>query len=176
MPGHCSSTRNDSINCVPGCSPTNQGRTNMMRIWLAGVAAVALVVAGCGSSSPTSPGFSVQTLQGAWTSSSTSNAPNACTNFNWTAVNISGNSASGTFSAVCLGTLNVNGSATAALASPTSIVWAANGTATPPPNGLPGCAFSLGGTVTLENNNSQLRIPYSGTTCLGSVSGVEVLK
>jgi len=144
----------------------------MKRIWLAGVAAVALVVAGCGSNSPTTPAFSIQTLQGAWTSSSTSNAPNACTNFTWTVTSISGNSGSGTFSAKCLGTLDIAGTATGTL-SGSSLAWTTSGTVTP--SGGQSCAFSLSGTATLESDR-QIRVPYSGTTCMGPVSGVEVLK
>jgi hypothetical protein len=37
------------------------------------------------------------------------------------------------------------------------------------------CPFSLSGTGSIEDNGNTLRIPYSGTTCLGPVSGTEVL-
>jgi hypothetical protein len=33
----------------------------------------------------------------------------------------------------------------------------------------------LSGTATLESNG-QIRIPYTGTTCMGPVSGIETLK
>ena len=42
--------------------------------------------------------------------------------------------------------------------------------------GIPACAFSLNGTGSIEDNGNTLRLPYSGTTCLGPVSGSEVLR
>jgi hypothetical protein len=49
----------------------------------------------------------------------------------------------------------------------------ATGTANIP--GVPGCAFSLSGTGTIVDNR-EITIPYSGTTCLGPVSGTETLR
>jgi hypothetical protein len=71
----------------------------------------------------------------------------------------------------CLHTLPVSGSATAAL-SGTSITWTATGTAMAPGN--VSCAASLSGTV--EISATQIRVPYTGTTCLGPVSGAEILQ
>jgi hypothetical protein len=56
--------------------------------------------------------------------------------------------------------------------SGTIVNWTA--TATAAGAGVPtGCAISLAGTAVFEG--SQIRIPYSGTTCLGPVSGTEIL-
>jgi hypothetical protein len=71
-----------------------------------------------------------------------------------------------------MGNMQVSGSATGTLSGST-INWSANATATVP--GVPSCPIALSGTATLEANN-QIRIPYSGTTCLGPVSGTEIIK
>ena len=49
-------------------------------------------------------------------------------------------------------------------------------TATATGPGIPNCPISLTGTGAVEDNNRTLRLPYSGTTCLGPVSGTEVLR
>ena len=95
----------------------------------------------------------------------------SCVNFRWTVTEFSGTSGSGTFSATCLGNVQVNGSASGTLAGST-LSWSANATGTAP--GLPSCAIALTGTATLEANN-RIRIPYSGTTCFGPVSGTEII-
>jgi len=56
--------------------------------------------------------------------------------------------------------------------SGSTVAWNALATATVP--GLPACAISLTGTAELGVDS--IRVPYSGDTCLGKVSGVEVLK
>jgi hypothetical protein len=139
---------------------------------LAVAASLLALTVGCGSNTPTSPGLSVQMLQGAWTSSTNNTSPTGCTNLKWTVTNISGNTGSGTFSATCLGSLDVSGTASGTVTGST-LAWSVSGTATPA--GGSACAFSLTGTATLENGN-QLRIPYSGSTCMGPISGTEVLK
>jgi hypothetical protein len=48
----------------------------------------------------------------------------------------------------------------------------ANATATVP--NVPVCTISITGSATLEPNN-KIRIPYQGTTCLGPVSGTEII-
>ena len=95
----------------------------------------------------------------------------SCVNFQWTVTEFTGTSGSGTFSAVCLGNVAVAGSASGTLSGNT-LTWSANATGTVP--GLPPCAIALSGTATLEANN-KIRIPYSGTTCLGPVSGTEIV-
>jgi hypothetical protein len=56
--------------------------------------------------------------------------------------------------------------------SGSTIMWSAAGTATA--EGLPSCPISLNGTAELGADS--IRVPYSGDTCMGRVSGVEVLK
>ena len=110
-------------------------------------------------------------LLGNWTSSNLTPAANACTDFKWNVTQQTGNSASGTFSATCTGDLRVSGTASGAL-SGSIVTWNANATASVP--GLPSCAITLTGTAELGVDS--IRVPYSGDTCLGKVSGVEVLK
>jgi hypothetical protein len=125
------------------------------------------------TTTPTSPtGSGVDALVGTWKSASTGIIPPAssCTDFSWTPTQQSPTSATGAFSATCAGGLKVAGTASGTL-SGTTITWNAQGVASTPE--IASCAISLTGTA--ELGVSSVRIPYSGTTCLGPVSGVEVL-
>jgi hypothetical protein len=118
-----------------------------------------------------------QVLGGTWSTTQslpgiTGSLANSCVNFQWAVTSFTGTSGSGTFSATCLGNMQVAGSASGTLSGGT-LSWSANATATVP--GHPTCAIAINGTATLEANN-QIRIPYSGTTCLGPVSGTEIIK
>jgi len=141
-----------------------------------------LIAAGAGAacsnfSTNTSPAPSATTLLGGnW--STTQSLPgvsgslaDSCVNFQWAVTSFTGTSGSGTFSATCMGNMQVTGSATGSLSGMT-LAWSANATATVP--GVPSCPIALSGTASLEANN-QIRIPYSGTTCLGPVSGTEII-
>jgi hypothetical protein len=130
-------------------------------------------------STKTSPSnASAQALGGVWATTQSfpglgsGSVQQACTNFRWQVTDFSGASGSGTFGATCLnGTMNISGTARGTL-SGTTVNWTATAAATGA--GVPaGCAISLAGTVVLEGN--QFRIPYTGTTCLGPVSGTEIL-
>ncbi len=120
--------------------------------------------------SPTSS--SVEALVGTWTSASTNIIPSpaSCTDFKWTPTQQTPTSAMGSFSATCAGDLKVSGTAAGTLSGST-ISWTANAVASTPQ--IPSCAISLTGTAELGVNS--IRVPYSGTTCLGPVSGVEIL-
>ena len=63
-----------------------------------------------------------------------------------------------------------SGSAQATLGA-NGISWSGSGVASVPGNAS--CAISLSGTA--EITASGFKIPYSGTTCLGPVSGTETL-
>ena len=120
---------------------------------------------------PTAGG--VNALMGNWTSATASVIPAAasCTDFKWNVTEQTSNSAKGTFSASCAGDLKVSGTATGTL-SGTVINWAANANASAP--GITSCAILLTGTAELGVDS--IRVPYAGSTCLGPVSGVEILK
>ena len=123
------------------------------------------------TTAPTAAG--VNALMGNWTSASASVIPAAasCTDFKWNATEQTSSSAKGSFSASCAGDLKVAGTATGTL-NGTTINWAANANASAP--GITSCAILLSGTAELGVDS--IRVPYSGTTCLGPVSGVEILK
>ena len=109
-------------------------------------------------------------LSGNWTSGSIIPSPNACSNFKWNATEQTATSARGSFSATCAGELQLTGTAEGTL-NGSGITWSAEGNATAP--GLTSCKITLTGTAELGTDS--IRIPYSGNTCLGPVSGIETL-
>jgi hypothetical protein len=113
----------------------------------------------------------VNTLLGSWSSSNVIPSPSSCTDFKWDVTHQSGTSASGTFSATCANDLQVAGEAKGTLSGST-ISWAATAKASAP--GRLECTISLTGTAELLVDS--VRIPYSGDTCVGKVSGVEILR
>jgi hypothetical protein len=146
-----------------------------MRNALGAFCIVCLVASGAcsqesaGTPAPSATGAAA--LLGNWTSANLVQGTDACTDFKWNVTQRSGNTAGGTFSATCKGDIKVSGTAVGTL-SGSALTWNANGTASVP--GLPSCAVTLTGTAELGVDS--IRVPYSGDTCLGKVSGVEVLK
>ena len=143
------------------------------------VVAVALAAAGCVGfehkstvTGPSSGTATINALMGTWASASSSviPAPSTCVDFKWNPTEQTATSAKGSFSATCAGGLKVAGTASGTLSGST-ITWSANGTATEA--GSPSCAITLTGTAELGTNS--IRIPYTGNTCVGPVSGVEIL-
>lgn len=110
-------------------------------------------------------------LMGNWTSSNIIPSPTACTDFKWTVDEQTATSARGAFSATCQGDLKLSGTAQGTL-SGSLITWSAQGTGSAP--GLTSCPIALNGTA--EIGLDSVRVPYSGTTCLGPVSGTEILR
>jgi len=108
---------------------------------------------------------------GTWASASNVAIPSAssCTDFKWNATEQTGTSAKGSFSATCDGGLKLAGTAQGTLTG-TVVTWSAEGDATTA--GI-ACRVTLTGTAELGVNS--IRVPYSGDTCLGKVSGVEIL-
>lgn len=118
---------------------------------------------------PTATGLS--TLMGSWSSASIIPAPSTCTNFRWDVDEQTATSARGSFSATCAGDLRLAGTAQGTLSGST-VSWSAQGTANAP--GVSSCNISLTGTAEILVDS--VRVPYSGTTCLGAVTGVETLR
>jgi hypothetical protein len=118
---------------------------------------------------PTATGTSA--LLGTWTSSNLIPSPSTCTDFKWNVSEQTGTTAKGSFSATCANDLKLTGTAQGSLSGST-ITWSATGNATAP--GLTSCAITLAGTAELTTDS--IRIPYSGDTCLGKVSGVETVR
>lgn len=123
-----------------------------------------------GKTSPT--GYTVDFLGGTWTSvSSETSLLDTCTNFTWNVTEKSGDTGSGTFTATCLETLQVSGEASGVIVGDT-VTWSATAIGTSP--GFPDCAMTLSGAALLEGD--QIRIPYTGSTCIGPVAGTEILR
>ena len=139
-------------------------------------AALAFVSAACigfeHKSTVTGPSAAgLNTLMGSWSSSAVIPTPSTCTDFKWNVSEQTAVSAKGSFSATCANDLRLSGIAEGTLSGST-INWTAQGNASAP--GLTSCAISLSGNAEILIDS--VRVPYSGTTCLGSVSGVETLR
>lgn len=147
------------------------------RLLVAVLSIAAASAAGCigfeRKSSPTGPTAAGNgTLLGSWSSSNLIPSPSSCTDFKWNVSEQTATSAKGSFSASCAGDLKVSGTAEGAFTTAGTIAWSGVANATAP--GLTSCAVALSGTAELMTDS--IRIPYSGTTCLGAVSGVETLR
>lgn len=99
-------------------------------------------------------------------------SPSTCGNFQFQIASQTASAISGTFTGVCGGGLTASGNASGQL-NGTAVAITVNGTATMP--GIPSCSFTLTGNGAIEDNGDTLRVPFTGTTCLGPVSGTEVL-
>jgi hypothetical protein len=158
------------------------------------LAAASLLTAACGfqhSSGPLAPTATSTTttttpaagtnpagtpsLVGLWTSNTLPvlPSPTTCGNFQYQITSQTAASIAGTFSGLCGGGLAISGNASGQL-NGTSVPTTVTGTAALP--GIPSCAFSLNAVGSLDDNGNTLRLPYSGTTCLGPISGTEVLR
>ncbi len=142
---------------------------------IASALALALGTVGCAgithttSTSPSATG--VAALMGSWVSAPSGVIPPAssCSDFKWNATEQTANSAKGSFSATCAGNLKVAGTAQGTL-NGSVIAWSAEGDAT-----TAGIACHIVLTGTAELGVDSIRVPYSGDTCVGKVSGVEIL-
>ena len=125
------------------------------------------------NTSLTKPDASINIMGGRWVSASSDAATllNSCTNFVWNVTEKTATSGKGNFSATCFNVMQVTGTAQGTM-SGTSITWSASGVSTGGATGT--CAISLSGTATITD--TQISIPFSGSTCLGPVSGTETLK
>jgi hypothetical protein len=99
--------------------------------------------------------------------------PNTCGGFRYQITAHVGTSISGGFTGECANGLTISGNAAGQL-NGTALTMTATGEGTKP--GVGACAFSLGGTGTIEDNGTTLRLSYSATTCLGPTSGAGVLR
>jgi hypothetical protein len=121
------------------------------------------------------PSAGTQSLVGVWTSLDAPPAvpsPNTCGNFQYQIASQTASAVSGTFTAIC-GNLVVSGFANGQL-SGTNVTIGVNGSGAM--SGIPICLFNVTGNGSIEDGGYTLRIPYTGTTCLGPVHGTEVLR
>ncbi|OFW11455.1 MAG: hypothetical protein A3H96_00700 [Acidobacteria bacterium RIFCSPLOWO2_02_FULL_67_36] len=109
---------------------------------------------------------------GTWSSSNIIPSASSCTDFKWSVTEQTPTSAKGTFTATCAGDLHATGTAQGYLTSVGTLNWSAQAVASAP--GLPSCNVTLTGTAELQVDS--IKVPYSGDTCLGKVSGTEILK
>lgn len=124
---------------------------------------------------PTSPSEVAKVLAtGSWTSAATAASSSlnvgSCGNAEWKITSMTDTSASGTFKVTCGGGLTLEGSAEGKLNGMTADLKASGTVSGAGMN----CPFSLTGLAVPEGLD-KVRINYSGTTCLGPVSGSEVL-
>jgi hypothetical protein len=125
---------------------------------------------------PTSPSEVAKVLAtGSWTSAATAASsainPGSCGNLEWKILTMTSTAASGTFKATCAGGLTLEGSAEGELSG---LIANLKASGTVGGAGMT-CPFSLTGTAVPEGLDT-IRINYNGTTCLGPVSGSELLK
>ena len=130
-----------------------------------GPSSVAAVAAGGGT-------VDAQSLLGTWNAvTGQSVSGSSCTNLQWQITNQNANAIDGTFSFDCVGNIHASGTASGQI-NGNDVPYQVVGTGTIP--GLASCPFSLSGTARIEGD--ALRIPYSGTTCLGPIRGEETLR
>jgi len=148
------------------------------------ICGLTILVAGCeftseGQLNPNAPSQVENTpvLLGTWTSVSSATAggsavPSAesCTELEFTITQQDGDFYSGTFTATCAGGIALIGTASGTYTDSVMNVTA-SGTATV--SGVAQCSFTLSGTARVTNN--QIEIVYVIDSCLGSMSGSEVL-
>lgn len=139
---------------------------------LAPTAASAGKGSAAGTNSSNSNAAGAPSLLGVWTSNSLPTG-NSCGNFQYEIASQTASAISGSFSAECGGGIALTGTVTGQIDG-TTVTLTATGTGTMP--NAPPCAFTLSGTGTIEDNGYALRIPFSGTTCVGPVTGIEVLR
>jgi hypothetical protein len=143
-----------------------------------------ILAVGCSAergSSPTSPSTTTTTTTttssssssyvGVWSSSVVSSvSADKCANFQWKITSQTATSIAGDFSASC-GVFSVAATGSGTL-SGQAVALSASGTVSG--GGVQLCSFALTGNGTITNDT--LPLTYSGTTCLGPVSGTEVLE
>jgi hypothetical protein len=98
--------------------------------------------------------------------------PNSCTEFQFTMISQTPTAATGSFHARCPGDVTLTGTATGQLGGAT-IPMLFTGFATA--NGAPACPFTLNGVGVLQSA-TELRIDFTGTSCLGPVGGKVTLR
>ena len=103
----------------------------------------------------------------------TAPSPASCADFQWAITGQSATSVNGTFSAQCANGIAVTGTASGELRDSTNVAITVSGTAII--GNILTCPFSATSNATIEDSGNALRIPYTGTTCLGPVSGTETL-
>jgi hypothetical protein len=152
-----------------------------MRHWLIAVHLIGAALAtqacfdvGYKETLKTSPTGTGQSFLGEWRSANTVTAfptSQSCTNLVWQVTSQSDTSIAGTFEAACAGDITLTGTATGVIDGNLHIT--ASGTAAG--FGATLCNFSLTGTGVLQLDSS-IRVDYTGQTCIGPISGTEIIR
>jgi hypothetical protein len=136
-------------------------------------------VAAPAATAPATPNF-----LGTWSSATVSEARpldealsdfdlKTCGNFQWTISLQTDTTIAGSFTALCMGAVTVNGTASGQITTPTTVALDIVGSGDVPGTGQ--CAFSLSSTGTIEGDNEALVLQFAGTSCVGPFSGRETL-
>ncbi len=128
-----------------------------------------------GGVNPNAPSQLGSTLSGTWVYDASAGGPgfpsaSDCTELELTMTQQSPDTYTGSFRALCVDGIELVGTATGVLANGVLDVDA-TGTATLP--SVASCAFTLTGTAQMEGD--MIRVNYTADTCLGTVSGSELL-
>jgi hypothetical protein len=126
------------------------------------------------SSNSSSTGSAGSEFSGTWASGALPGLPSitSCTDLHWSIANQSATTVAGSVSAVCGGVATVTANLTGQLTGSDVVNLTANGSAVA--LGLT-CGFTLTGVGHMETHDA-LRLDFQGTTCLGPVSGSEMLR
>ena len=148
--------------------------------FLASVAAASILAAGCvehsntvdmpGTTTSPSGTASGPSLIGLWTTA-TQSSGSTCQNFQFQITSQTSNAIAGTFSATCAG-YPVTGSANGTM-NGNNVTINLNGAGAV--SGVAVCPFQLTSNATIQDNGNTIVLPYSGTTCLGPISGSQTL-
>ncbi len=122
----------------------------------------------------TAPSTSGSNFQGRWISGSQEGgvpSPDSCTNFVWDVDQSDPSNVTAQFTATCGNGFTLGGSGTGVL-NGNLLTWTASGSAVGP--GGVTCDFLLNGTA--EQVGEQVMLDYFGSTCIGPITGNELLR
>jgi hypothetical protein len=120
-----------------------------------------------------SPSNSAQSLLGDWRSANAGSfpTPQTCGDLKWNVTSQDATHIAGSFEATCGGGVTLAGTATGVLDGNLRIEATGNATGLVPFT----CPFTVNGTGVLQADSS-LRVDYYGSTCVGAISGTEILR
>ena len=148
--------------------------------FVTGLAAAAILATGCvehsntvdmpGSTTSPSGTSTGPSLIGLYTTA-TQSAGSTCQNFQFQITSQTANSIGGTFAATCAG-YPINGNASGTM-NGNNVTINVSGAGSV--SGVAVCPFQLTSNATIQDNGNTIVLPYTGTTCLGPISGTQTL-
>jgi hypothetical protein len=126
------------------------------------------------SGASSSAASSAPAAAGTWASPTIAGLPNiaSCSDLQWQISSLSATAVAGSVSAICGGVVNVTANLSGQMSGTDLVTLSANGQAVG--LGLT-CPFSLNGTGHMQGSDA-MRLDYQGMTCIGPVSGSEMLQ